>query len=277
MKVWFDISGLYNWRGSFTGIQRIVYNLAVELDKSDMNTGFFIYHYGSFAEVGITTLEQRLKELNMTNDKNDKIHHRKNISLAAIQHHSILALKNMVRNTRFEPLLRSAYIRPRRIYRNLRGLKYHKQSDMFKNGDIVIVVDGNWQFSGYAQSLGSAKLRYNFKLVHFVHDLVAIKNPALASPGADKRIVRYFKTVFSIADMLVTISDSTKRDTGWFIEKFRIKNQPIIKTLIMGDNMSTSTIKTAKPSIDIPSDFILVVSTIEIRKNYTSLYYAYNQ
>lgn len=274
--IWFDISGIYNWKGNFTGIQRIVYNLAKEFNKSNESVGFFIYHSGAFIEVDFTEFELRLEELNRSDDKHSKKTSKRQVNFSAVQHHSVVALKNTLRGTRIEPLVRVPYVGARTAYRNLRGIKTHtNHNNIFKSEDIVIVVDGNWQFNGFAKALGIVKAKTKFKLIHFVHDITAIKNPALASPKADKIIGDYFTKIFSFVDLLITISDSTKIDTEWFLQKYGITNQPKIKTLIMGDNMSEASPQPIKPDVKIDPSFILTVSTIEVRKNYLSLYYAY--
>jgi glycosyltransferase involved in cell wall biosynthesis len=274
-KIWFDISGIYNWRGNFTGIQRIVYNLAKELDSTTEEASFFMYHAGTFFEVSFAALEQRLEELNRPTNTETKKVLRKMLSPSKIQHHVVVGLKNAVRDTSVEPVLRKTYTSTRSIYRNARGISNIMHASIFQTSDIVIVVDGNWQFNGFAEALKSAKSETAFKLVHFVHDLTAIKNPAYASPGANKIITSYFTKIFKLADLLITISDSTKRDAEQFIEQYSLGHRPKIQTLIMGDNISTDGVKAVKPKTYIPSNYILAVSTIEVRKNYLSLYYAY--
>jgi glycosyltransferase involved in cell wall biosynthesis len=272
-KIWFDISGIYSWQGNFTGIQRIVYNLAKELNGSDKEAGFFVYNGRGFSPVSFETLELRLKELNVALSHGEKSVEK--LSLAKVRHNTILGLKSTVLGTRAEPVLRSVYSSARNVYKNTRALRAKRQPGIFKSDDTVIVVDGNWQFRGYADILEATKSDQNFKLVHFIHDLAAINNPALASPGAKTIITNYLSIILEISDTLITISNSTKRDTEEYIKRLRITNMPKISTLVMGDNMSTEAIKATKPDISVPEDYILAVSTIEVRKNYLSLYYAY--
>jgi glycosyltransferase involved in cell wall biosynthesis len=275
MKIWYDISGIYNWSGNFTGIQRVVYNLAQELDNSKLNHGFFIYHSGRFSEISFKDLEERLEALNSKTPSRRSTD--KRITLSKLQHHGISTLKNTVRDTRLEPQLRSIYGNLRKGYRSVRGRQITPASNLFNKDDTIVVVDGNWQFRGYEKTLTSLKAKTGFRLVHFVNDLIAIKNPALVNKGADKIIGKYFNHIFENADMLIAISESTKKDIVWFIERYNIQNRPDIEVVILGDNISSSEVKIKKPDISIPSPFILSVGTIEIRKNYTALYYAYKQ
>lgn len=277
MKIWYDVSGIYNWEGHFTGIQRVVYNLGKELHESDQDAHFFLYRHGDFHEVGFQQLEDRLREAReraAAATGHTAAGH--GISVGVLRHKGMVGLKNMVRNTPLDPPLRAVYGNLRRVYhvarrRNLRPT----MNQLFKPGDTVVVVDGNWQFSGFVSALRARKNKADYRLVHFVHDLIAVRNPALVNKGADKIIGGYFKDIFPLADTIITISESTKRDVEWFIKDKHIHTKAGIETLILGDNALSAVRSVTAPARKVPSPFILAVSTIEVRKNYLALYYAY--
>lgn len=149
MKVWVDISGIYNWSGNFTGIQRVNYNLAKELAISKLDSGFFIYHSGNFIEVTFEDFNRHLKEINSKVAKK-KIRH--NFDYRKTPYYIIINLKKVVRGTVLEPFLGRAYRLARNIYRRKKGLPSHiPRKHIFSRDDIVVVIDGNWQFSGFAE------------------------------------------------------------------------------------------------------------------------------
>lgn len=276
MKIWYDVSGLYNWRGNFTGIQRAVFNLGQSLAADDRDAHFFIFQHGGFREVSFAELEARLEEL-----KKEKVadeHQTQKLTLSYLQHHGMIRAKQAVIGSGLEEPLRKVYggLRTAR-----RSFKSHQPSavhhSIFGEQDVVVVVDGNWQFGGYAKALIDEKTKTGFRLVHFVHDIVAIKNPALANTGADKIIGTYFETIFPHADKLLAISESTKRDVEWFAKKRGL--QPSISVVLLGsDIQQAGTLEPRRPAkATLPDDFILAVSTLEIRKNYLLMYYAYKQ
>ena len=45
MNIWYDVSGLYNWSGNFTGIQRAVFNIGKSLSIEDPSARFFIFQH----------------------------------------------------------------------------------------------------------------------------------------------------------------------------------------------------------------------------------------
>lgn len=277
MRIWFDVSGIYNWQGSFTGIQRVVYNLAYELHAGQDDAHYFIYRPSGFHEVSFEDLQARLQR-NQQVSRQPMAAARRTITIAKIRHKSLVVLKDNIRGTSLEPHLKKAYKSARNLYRSARSTKSPTRAAAypFARSDVVIVVDGNWQFSGYAELMAKAVEASSCRLVHFVHDLVAVKNPALANTGADKIIGDYLEKIFAIADTLIAVSESTQRDIEWFLRQRQINHRPTLATVILGDNISTGARVEARAPAKVPAtDFILSVSTIEVRKNYLSLYYAY--
>lgn len=277
MKVWYDVSGIYYWEGTFTGMQRVVYNLGKELANNNPDAKFFIYHTGRFTEVDFSEVEARLA--GSEKDSKRLVTKSEPLTAGKIYHHTMVTLKKSVRNTPLEGPLRNVYGVARKAYRSTRSGAVQAvatYSHIFAEDDVVVVVDGNWQFGGYAEALAATKAKVNFTLLHFVHDIVAVKNPALANPGADKIIGGYFRKIFKITDGLIAISDSTKRDIEWFMGAQGIARKPKLYRVKLGDNMLPGGKPVSKqPNIKLDEPFILAVSTIEVRKNYSALYYAY--
>ena len=280
MKVWFDVSGIYSWEGNFTGIQRVVYHLGKELHASDPNAAFFLYRHGTIHEVNFRQLEDRLeaqrqKAAYLTSSGSPPT--TQPPSLRKLHHYGMVLMKSVVRGTPLDPPLRAIYGRMRTVYRGARGGSVRQLAVLhpFSEGDLVIVIDGNWQFAGFAEAMATAKTRTRFRLVHAVHDLTALRNPALVNPGAEKIISNYFKKIIPIADTLVAISVSTKRDLAWFADTAGLYLPPV-RVLKLGDDAVSSPHNgKERPAVVTAPTFILAVGTIEVRKNYPLLYYAY--
>lgn len=271
--IWYDISGLYNWHGNFTGIQRVVYSLGKYLNEDKSHkSGFFIFQHGNFVEVSWEDLEDRLatsQSDRFTRSSNSKK------ARAHIQHHSVMLAKRMAKGSVLEKPLRKVYGDLRGGYRSVAGHKMpHVPSSPFKDCDTVVVVDGNWQFPGFARSIKATKKHTGYKFVHFVNDIVAIKNPALASKGADKIIGDYFKKILPVTDTVLCISESTKNDVSEILSDY--VRDADIKVIKLGSDIPNVT-STKKPDIEISKEFILAVGTIEIRKNYLLMYYVYKK
>lgn len=274
MKIWYDISGLYNWQGNFTGIQRIVYSLGKHMSEDENHdSGFFIFQNGSFVEVSWSDLELRREQLSLNRPVHAGSYKVKRTNL---QRQGILFAKKVAGNSAFEKPLRSFYNNLRNIYASTTRKKATilTVTHPFKKGDVVIVVDGNWQFPGFAEAIKSTKRQTGYRFMHFVNDVVAIKNPALATEGADRIIGDYFRKVLPVSDDIICISESTKNDVIELLPGF-VKQANLYVIKLGSDMLGASSTK--KPSINLPKEFILAVSTVEIRKNYLLMYYVYKQ
>jgi hypothetical protein len=278
MKVWIDVTGLYHWKGNFTGIQRVIYNIVEQAESAGMDFGLFMYHSGVYSEVTFDALQQRLKELNRKSRAKQGSNSLRLPSPSKISYYGIVTMKKIVRGSALDPPLRSTYRLARTSYRTVRGLPVRvHENKLFNKDDIVIIIDGNWQFSGFAESIVAERAKHKFRLIHFVQDLIAYNNPALASKGAHKIIGSYFKKIFKAADGLIAISESTKNDIEYFLRENKISKNPKLFTITLGSDFGHSNdIVPAPPKKPLPKDFILAVSTIEVRKNYLAFYYVYN-
>jgi glycosyltransferase involved in cell wall biosynthesis len=278
MKVWIDVTGIYQWSGNFTGIQRVIYNIVEQAESSDLDCGLFVYHAGVYSEVTFQALEQQLEELNRKSRTNQSRKSTRYLKPSKINHYAIVMIKRLIRDSALDPPLRKTYSSARTSYRKLKKIPLHThENKLFNKDDIVIIIDGNWQFSGFAESIIAERAKTQFRLIHFVQDLIAYNNPALASKGASKIIGGYFKKIFKAADGLIAISNSTKNDVEYFLKVNKITNQPKLFTVTLGSDFGHSTNNApAPPTKPLPQDFILAVSTIEVRKNYLAFYYIYN-
>jgi len=274
MNIWYDVSGLYNWKGNFTGVQRVVYNLGERLAADNQDARFFIFRHGSFSEIGFDDLESRLAELRREPARS--LVGKQTLSVGKLRHHGMVAAKRAIRGSRFEEPLRSAYGGLRMLYRTARthreGTSTHS---VFGSNDIVVVVDGNWQFKGYAEAMAHAHTEVGFRLIHCVNDLVALKNPGLVNEGATAIIGDYFEVMLPSSDSLFAISESTKRDIEWFFETRNIATPPPVAVVTLGSDAQRN-VEPMRPGA-VPDEFMLSVSTIEVRKNYAAFYYVYKQ
>ncbi len=275
MNIWFDLSDLYDWRGHFTGIQRVVFNLAKLFYENDDKTRFFILQSGKVTEVDFSVLEQRL----ITEQEQSKI--KALHDGEANKRLTLTDLKIKVAQSSIGPALLKVNRRLKQSYKDMLSLQSIRHDRVyggeaeFSPDDVVLITGGNWLVKDYADKLVELHKQKKFTLVHAVNDIIAVRNPALVSPGGQKIIGEYFETILNEADYITTISDATKRDVEWLIEDRTLNHPSGIKTIHLGSDLSSPGLNPVAPQQDIPSNFILCVGTIEVRKNHRLLYYAY--
>lgn len=287
MNIWYDLSDIYNWKGNFTGIQRIVFNLAKRFDASSTGARFFVIYGGKFNEVTFRDLEQKLaiqeKEVLRANTAQTP----QKLTLrrlgAKVRHKVMVNAKEMAKQSRFSKPLKKKYLYARSKFWSVKSMlrnqvvTQNNSSIPFMKGDLVLVCGGNWHLEGYAETLKKTKEENDFKLLHFVQDLTAIVNPPLTHPSAEEALTKYFKVILPLSDIVVTISESTKKDVLNFIGNNHLPMAKQISTIRLGDGTGDSATKiiSHKPKMELPKDFILSVGTIEVRKNHRLIYYAY--
>jgi glycosyltransferase involved in cell wall biosynthesis len=128
-------------------------------------------------------------------------------------------------------------------------------------------------FHGLSGEIPSGLKKKNIKSVVTIHDLIFMRYPSLYSFIDRKIHYLKFKKAAKNADLVIAISEQTKKDIIEFlkIEEQKIKVvyqgcQPIFKTKISSDELVK-----VKNKFKLPNEFLLNVGTIEERKNALSI------
>ncbi len=143
-----------------------------------------------------------------------------------------------------------------------------------KAGDDLFILWGEWADESYRQAVINVH-NMGVSIVHIVYDMLPIVTPQYSGHSTDS-MSHYYREVIPLSRLVLSISESTKRDLITWLEKEKL-SKPVVKTFRLGDDFSF--VKPQKPqhaafrNKDVP--FILCVGTIEARKNHTLLYYVY--
>lgn len=256
--IWVDLTNIWTWTGSYTGMQRTVYNLAKGF-HTDTRVKFFYFDPSrkTYQEC------QFGAEVTQSESATANPSHKENLRKLFAK------LPSPVKNT-----IKKAHARL-----NARSSE-EGQSFMapFKDHDTVVVVGGNWgdDYAGFIDGFKALKAERSLNFIHVVYDLIPIKFPNFFAPGSTKSYENYLNTLITFADQLVCISRSTKRDLDEYIERHRAPEAPSTSYIRLGEDMVSQNIK---PIIRqeykrrISNPFIICVGTIEARKNHALLYY----
>jgi glycosyltransferase involved in cell wall biosynthesis len=134
-------------------------------------------------------------------------------------------------------------------------------------------------FDLFIRSRGDIALFTNFvslptilpiKKAIVIHDLCFEDYPQYLQPANRNFLKRFVPTSVKTADLIITISQSTK---SAILKHYHAKASKFIITPIPPGQPS---LKTASPEINLPSKYILFMSTLEPRKNYINLARAYS-
>ena len=148
---------------------------------------------------------------------------------------------------------------------------WRKNSSIWRQGPIVnqLVEDGVSIFHGLSGEIPRGLKTANIRSVVTIHDLIFIRYPNMYKYMDRKIHFRKFLFAAENADLVIAISEQTKRDV---IEFLKIKEDKI-RVVYQGchelfkKNQSDSFKRIVAEKFKLPKKFLLSVGTIEERKN----------
>lgn len=152
---------------------------------------------------------------------------------------------------------------------------WKKISSIWRQRAIVkqLLEDEITIYHGLSGELPRGIDKTNIKTVVTIHDLIFVRYPKLYSFFDRKIHFNKFKYAAQIADIVIAISEQTKRD---IVEFLKIEPSKI-KVIYQGcsnafkKDYNQNIIDKTKEKFNLPQNFILNVGTIEERKNLLSL------
>lgn len=270
-----DITQLVHWGGRLTGIPRVMNELSLR--------------YAQHPEIVFVVWDKKADcffELDIKKSlelRGQGIFYRKDAAVSTLEVESIQegpqekvvrVLKKATRGLKkYSPELYTKVAS--RLNQQIRE-SAGRQIDLEK-GDMLVVLWGEWADETYRLNLVTAK-EAGILLVNVVYDMLPVLTPQY-SGHSTQAMFDYYSEVIPLSDLVLAISESTKRDlTKWL--KGRKLSVPAIETFRLGDDFALS--EPEKPHDEVflrnfkkNSTFILCVGTIEARKNHTLLYYTY--
>jgi len=134
-------------------------------------------------------------------------------------------------------------------------------------GDIVISPGASWGLPGYAKHMAAAKARYGLRFAVLVYDMIPIENGALVERRHAVQFRKWLQETLPNADAILTISKHSRNAlldfaaaAGW--------TAPRVDVVRLGGGFGPRLIVGSRRKICLPRQYVLFVSTIEIRKNH---------
>jgi len=290
-KVWVDITDLQGWNGRFAGTQRVTYNLALQyylLDREHAGFVSFSSDAGGFHEVDFETIILGSEPIP---EASDVIISEPSVSslrraIVYVEGHIPAIIKRRA-------LFWSAAKVGMRVGRGIRRRLFsdpfqHEQNPetnaegqpalvAFSQNDVVLVLGKPWDYPGLQDLLIRQKPTAGFLVVQIVYDLLISLHPQLHQAVLFQRYSEYMFDAAQVSDLLICISEHTKRDLFEFCDLLCIE-RPHAEVVRIGDEIDgTGGGGDVNVSFTgyVPGSFILCVGTIEIRKNHSLLYQVY--
>jgi glycosyltransferase involved in cell wall biosynthesis len=148
----------------------------------------------------------------------------------------------------------------------------------FPHGSYLVNVGTSWGFLNYFLSLREIKRRNNVRYVPLVHDCIPILYPEFCNPDLVTDFINWISHMIGHADLVLTNSENTKRDVIKVADELGELLPPVATVRLNGEyrdhlpdtdaecDSATEAVFSIN-HLDV-EDFVLLVSTIEPRKNH---------
>jgi glycosyltransferase involved in cell wall biosynthesis len=147
------------------------------------------------------------------------------------------------------------------------------------DGDMLFGTGASFSFQNYTLAIKKLKLEKNIKYGTIIYDLIPYHSRNTLPPELSVRFSLWLSEIVAISDILVSISEYTKKELDQFIQERGLEPRESQSTYIpLGSHPS---IKSSNSKIQsryfIEDDFCVFVSTIETRKNHAALIKAWEK
>jgi len=290
-RVVIDLTEFNSWSGHLTGVQRVSYGLASSFADSDTDVRFVTYDGGSaFLEVDyaeIIALFKKQEEQQQSSVRQAVQEGRLSKSeikkaAKAVYHRLPNFVKDKITPERKDRIIRKAKAAYSRLQGSPRAvfapsiLKTKSSTPFEFNKDDVLVSSCRvWDHPKYIKTLKAIKSQTQLKLALVIYDLIPIYQQHTFGPGLTERYSRYLFDTLNVADYLLPISASSKKDLLRYAQDLGIINLPTIEVIRLGDDIANTASNKVPEFVKKPDSFAVTVGTIEARKNHAEIYYAY--
>ena len=142
-------------------------------------------------------------------------------------------------------------------------------------GDTILILGAFWVLENVAERIIALR-RDGIHVGALVHDIIPITHPEFCEKSLTDAFRSYFVSVLSVVEFILTVSDHSGGAVRAFLERHKL-NCPPMKTLRLAhktwEPSNRNLAQTSREILQLlKQDYVLYVSTIEIRKNHTYLF-----
>lgn len=140
----------------------------------------------------------------------------------------------------------------------------------FPDGGWLVNLGTSWQLDGYHLAVRAARLRHGLRHAALVHDTGPVTVPEHSAPEASARFAHWFAGLGATADLVLTVSEATRRDV-LALAGTRLAGLPFAPVrLLRPDARPFPPPETAHAGVQAlaGTPYVLFVATIESRKDH---------
>lgn len=270
-RIFFDATQLVHWQGKYTGIPRVMHELARRFSNKQAAEVVFVSwvkEIPAFCEVDLDTSLNSSEVLYAQSGK-ASVATAVNSRLVRRAAKKVLGFANKARPGLSDRVqVRTAKAR----------LKDVNKADI-KSGDVLFVPWGEWWDPAFTDHLEQL-CEKGVKLVQIIHDMATTVQPQFFERiAANPR--DYNSRVLPKSALVLTVSKNTNSELTSWLKSQNLK-LPKIKVFREGDDFEVAYAQKPSDPKFIErglkgQDYILSVGTIEAKKNHLLLYYVYKR
>ncbi|WP_270936625.1 glycosyltransferase [Falsiroseomonas oryzae] len=137
----------------------------------------------------------------------------------------------------------------------------------FPDGAWLVNLGSSWWLPGYHLAVRTARARHGVRYAALVHDTGPVTAPEYSEPAASARFARWFAALGVQAELLLAISDATRRDMQALAPE-ALPGLPTAPVHVLRPDVAPRPVATATLP-DLPAGpYALCVGTIEARKDH---------
>jgi glycosyltransferase involved in cell wall biosynthesis len=183
--------------------------------------------------------------------------------LPSVGQHRGINFREIRRGLRYLWRVASATLKDSMRYFDRRRAK----EELFSRGDILVEMGTGWTNSRYGASIAAIKAQRGLRYITLIHDIIALTHPQYYYDRSNEKFRRWLENVFDNADLIFTSSVYCSNRLIEFGDREGLRVPPI-KTIPFGSAFTLAHSSAVSDAMDWPGQFVLMVSTVEIRKNH---------
>jgi glycosyltransferase involved in cell wall biosynthesis len=179
----------------------------------------------------------------------------------------------------FSSMLRAIIRHPRFFFRISRtairdlvdtAIRPRRFDELVRPGDVIVSLGASWGFPDYMKHIVRAKRRYGIRFATLIYDMIPVENGSLVENRHVVQFRKWLQETIPNANVVFAISKYSRHallefaaDCGWSL--------PRVQVVGLGADLSHGPVAESQRKLSFPQQYVLFVSTIEIRKNHRLL------
>ncbi len=292
-KLWIDATNLLKWQGNPVGVVRVEAELVKYFLNRDAAFCYFDDKNGLFVQVELQTLRNAINSLQ---ESKKSIHSVENHSLIGKSKKAFFNyLKDVLPDSSISfldelsekisdlyyqlILLQIKTLKVAGYIRKITSLRsVSTQQHCFDHEDHFLSAGLHWD-SDCLVVLRSLKSKYRLEVTTICYDLIPVLFPEFYLNKVKPLFEQHFKSLSLVSDKILCISKNTQTDLNTWLKKKNLPTPPTEVVTLGSDFLNAKKIGETSELINeiIKKNYLLYVSTIEVRKNHWVLIKAYEK